>query len=264
MKKFLVIGNPIEHSLSPTLHNYWIKSNGIDAIYEKQKLDDGELEQLIRKLKKRKIDGVNVTVPYKKAIIPFLDELSTEAEDTQSVNTLYLKNNKVVGHNTDIVGFETSVEKFNYNVFNKEILILGAGGVVPSIIFALNKMKASKIKISNRTKEKAENLKKYFKNIELIEWGEVPNVDMIINATSIGLKKEDVIKLDFSLMSGDKFFYDVIYSPSQTNFLKIGKELGNKTLNGKLMFIYQALSAFKIWHGKEPDVNREVIKLLDQ
>ena len=146
---------------------------------------------------------------------------------------------------------------------DKKILILGAGGVVPSIIFALNKMKVSKIKISNRTKNKAENLKEHFKNIELTEWGEVPNVDMIINATSIGLKKEDVIKLDFSLMSGNKFFYDVIYNPNETNFLKIGKELGNKTLNGKLMFIYQALSAFKIWHGIEPDVNKEVIKLLD-
>ena len=105
MKRFLVIGNPIEHSLSPTLHNYWIKSNGIDAIYEKQKLDDSELRLLIEQLKKRKIDGVNVTVQYKKAIIPFLDELSIEAKDTQSVNTLYLKNNKVVGHNTDIIGF---------------------------------------------------------------------------------------------------------------------------------------------------------------
>jgi len=141
---------------------------------------------------------------------------------------------------------------------------LGAGGVVPSIIFALNKMKVSKIKISNRTKNKAENLKEFFKNIELTEWGEVPNVDMIINATSIGLKKEDVMKLDFSLMSGSKFFYDVIYNPNETNFLKIGKELGNKTLNGKLMFIYQALSAFKIWHEIEPDVNNEVIKLLDR
>jgi shikimate dehydrogenase len=87
---------------------------------------------------------------------------------------------------------------------------------------------------------------------------------MIINATSIGLKKEDVMKLDFSLMSGNKFFYDVIYNPNETNFLKIGKELGNKTLNGKLMFIYQALSSFKIWHGIEPDVNEEVIKLLDR
>jgi shikimate dehydrogenase len=264
MKKFLVIGNPIEHSLSPTLHNYWIKNNGIDAIYEKQKLDKSELEQIIIRIKKEKVDGVNVTVPFKKTIIPFLDELSIEAKKTQSVNTLYLKNNKVIGHNTDIIGFETSIEKSKYNVLNKEVLILGAGGVVPSIIFALNKMQTSKIKVSNRTKEKAESLKENFKNIELIEWGEVPRFDMIINATSIGLKKEDNIKLDFSLISGNKFFYDVIYNPSETNFLKIGKKLGNKTLNGKLMFIYQGLAAFNIWHGLEPDVDENVIKLLDK
>ena len=264
MKKFLVIGNPIEHSLSPTLHNYWIKNNGIDAIYEKQKLDKSELEQIIIRIKKEKVDGVNVTVPFKKTIIPFLDELSSEAKKTQSVNTLYLKNNKVIGHNTDIIGFETSIEKSKYNVLKKEVLILGAGGVVPSIIFALNKMQASKIKVSNRTKEKAESLKENFKNIELIEWGEVPRFDMIINATSIGLKKEDNIKLDFSLISGNKFFYDVIYNPSETNFLKIGKKMGNKTLNGKLMFIYQGLAAFNIWHGLKPNVDESVIKLLDK
>ena len=264
MKKFLVIGNPIEHSLSPTLHNYWIKSNDIDAIYEKQKLDKGELEQLILQIKQKKIDGVNVTVPFKRAIIPFLDELTTEAESTQSVNTLYLKDNKVIGHNTDIVGFEISIKKSEFNVSNKEVLILGAGGVVPSIIFALNKMKVSKIKISNRTREKADNLKKFFKNIEIIDWGGVPNFDMIINATSLGLKKDDNFNLDFSSISGNKFFYDVIYNPSETNFLKIGKELGNKTLNGKLMFIYQALSAFNIWHNQKPDVNENVIELLDK
>ena len=264
MKKFLVIGNPIEHSLSPILHNYWIKGNSIDATYEKRKLHKVELEEIVLEIKKKKIDGVNVTVPFKKVIIPFLDELTIEAENTQSVNTLYLKDNKVVGHNTDIIGFETSIEKSKYDVFNKEVLILGSGGVVPSIIFALNKMKVSKIKVSNRTKEKAEKLKEDFKNIELIKWGEVPNFDMIINATSIGLKKEDNIKLDFSLISGNKFFYDVIYNPSETNFLKIGKKLGNKTINGKLMFIYQALSAFNIWHGLKPDVDENVIKLLDK
>ena len=86
---------------------------------------------------------------------------------------------------------------------------------------------------------------------------------MIINATSLGLKKEDSLNLDFSSISGGKFFYDVIYNPSETNFLKIGRELGNKTLNGKLMFIYQALSAFTIWHGLKPEVNENVIKLLD-
>jgi shikimate dehydrogenase len=264
MKKFLVVGNPIDHSLSPALHNYWIKSNTIDAIYEKQKLNEDELEQLILQVKEKKINGINVTVPFKKTIIPFLDELSFEAESTQSVNTIYLKDDKVVGHNTDIIGFETSIEKSKFNVFNKEVLILGAGGVVPSIIFALNKMKVSKIKISNRTKEKAENLKKLFKNIEIIEWGEVPNFDVIINATSLGLKKNDSINLDFSLISKNSLFFDVIYNPKETNFLKTGKKRGNITLNGKLMFIYQALSAFTIWHGFKPNVNEDVIKLLDQ
>ena len=264
MKKFLVIGNPIEHSLSPKLHNYWIKNNGINAIYEKTKLDEDEVESIVLQIKQKKIYGVNITVPFKKAIIPFLDELTTESDSTQSVNTLFLKDNKVIGHNTDIIGFETSIKKSKFNIFNKEVLILGAGGVVPSIIFALNKMKVSKIIISNRTREKAENLKKLFRNIEIIDWGEVPNFDMIINATSIGLKKDDHIILDFSSISKNSLFYDVIYNPKETNFLKTGKKMGNMTLNGKLMFIYQALSAFNIWHGIEPNVNEEVTKLLDQ
>ena len=263
MKKFLVIGNPIEHSLSPKLHNYWIKNNGINAIYEKTKLDEDELENIVLQIKQKKIYGVNITVPFKKAIIPFLDELTTEAFSTQSVNTLFLKDNKVIGHNTDIIGFETSIKKSKFNIFNKEILILGAGGVVPSIIFALNKMKVSKIIISNRTREKAESLKKLFKNIKIIDWGEVPNFDMIINATSIGLKKEDQINLDFSSISKNSLFYDVIYNPKETNFLKTGKKLGNMTLNGKFMFIYQALSAFNIWHGIEPNIDEDVTKLLD-
>ena len=263
MKKFLVIGNPIDHSLSPKLHNYWIKNNGIDAIYEKTKLDEDELENIVLKIKQKKIYGANITVPFKKVIIPFLDELTSEADSTQSVNTLFLKDNKVIGHNTDIIGFETSIKKSKFNILNKEVLILGAGGVVPSIIFALNKMKVSKIIISNRTREKAENLKKHFKNIEIIDWGEVSNSDMIINATSIGLKKEDHITLDFSSISKNSLFYDVIYNPKETNFLKTGKKMGNMTLNGKLMFIYQALSAFNIWHGIEPNVNEDVTKLLD-
>jgi len=264
MEKFLVIGNPIDHSLSPDLHNYWIKNSSIDAIYEKQKLNEDQLEQYISKVRDKKIDGINVTVPFKKTIIPYLDELSTEAKSTQSVNTIYQKDNKVIGHNTDIFGFKTSIEKVGYNLNNKEVLILGAGGVVPSIIFSLIEMKVSKIKISNRTKEKAENLKKIFKDIEILKWGEISNFDMIINATSLGLKKEDSLNLDFSSITRNKFFYDVIYNPSETNFLKIGRELGNKTLNGKLMFIYQALSAFSIWHGQTPKIDEDVIKLLDR
>ena len=263
MKKFLVIGNPIEHSLSPKLHNYWIKNNNINAVYEKQKLIENDLERIISQVREKKINGINVTVPFKKAVISYLDELTVEANKTQSVNTIYLKNNKLVGDNTDIIGFQKSVEDIKYDLDNKEVFILGAGGVVPSIIFALIKMKVSKIIISNRTREKADVLKKSFKNIEIVDWGKAPNFDMIINATSLGLKKEDRINVDFLSTIKNKFFYDVIYNPQETNFLKVGKELGNRTLNGKMMFIYQALSAFYLWHGLKPDVNEDVMKLLD-
>jgi shikimate dehydrogenase len=263
MKKYLVIGNPIEHSLSPKLHNYWIKKNNINAIYEKQKLSKNEIEDLILQVKKKKINGINVTVPFKKIVIPYLDRLSLEAESTQSVNTVYLDNDIVVGHNTDIGGFELGIINSKFEVAGKKIFILGAGGVVPSIIFALNKMKASEITISNRTKDKAESLKNLFKNLKIIDWGDIPEFDMIINATSLGLNKNDQIDLDFSEIGTNKFFYDVIYNPKQTNFLKTGKKMGNEIENGKLMFIYQAFMAFEIWHGVEPEINNKVIKLLD-
>ena len=158
MKKYLVIGNPIEHSLSPKLHNYWFQNNNIKAVYEKQKLAEEDFENLIVKIKKEKIHGVNVTVPFKKTIICYLDQLSAEAKNTESVNTIYLDNKKIIGHNTDINGFKLSIEKQNFDLINKKVLILGAGGVVPSIIFALNKMNVSEITISNRTKQKAQKL----------------------------------------------------------------------------------------------------------
>jgi len=263
MKKYLVIGNPIEHSMSPKLHNYWIKNNNIKAIYEKKRLDENEIESLISDVKSKKLNGINVTVPFKKAVIPYLDQLSLESEGTQSVNTIYLNNDKVVGHNTDIRGFELGIKNSKIEAKDKKILILGAGGVVPSIIFALNKMGVSEITISNRTKDRAEDLKFLFKDIKIVEWGVIPEFDIIINATSIGLNKDDQINLDLSKVGKNKFFYDVIYNPKETNFLKIGKKMGNETENGLLMFIYQAFIAFKIWHEVEPEINNEVIKLLD-
>jgi len=264
MKKYIVIGNPIEHSLSPKLHNYWIKKNNIEAVYDKKRIDQSELENIILEVKEGKISGINVTVPFKKAAIPFLDELSIEANKTQSVNTIYLNNGKIIGHNTDAAGFELAIKYLKYNINNKRIFILGAGGVVPSIIFSLNKMQPSKIILSNRTRDKAENLKELFKNVEIINWGEMPDFDMIINATSLGLKEEDEIKLDISNVGNNKIFYDVIYNPIETNFLKKAKNLGHRVENGKMMFVYQAHQAFTLWHKVMPKIDSETIKLLDQ
>jgi len=264
MKKFLVIGNPIEHSLSPKLHNYWIKQNNIEAVYDKKKLDENDLKNIISQVKEEKLSGINVTVPFKKAIIPYLEQVSHEASETQSVNTIYLNNGKVMGHNTDIKGFELGLKHCKYDVKDKKVFILGAGGVVPSIIYSLCKMNVSEIIVSNRTKKKADELKNSFNNIDVIDWGEIPNFDMIINATSIGLKNEDGIKFEYSAAGSDKFFYDVIYNPKETIFLKRAKLFGNRTENGKMMFIYQALKSFNIWHKIEPLINENVIKLLDQ
>ena len=274
MNKYLVIGNPIEHSLSPLIHNYWIKKNNINAIYDKKKLSNNDLKDLIVKIRERNISGVNVTVPFKKDVIPYLDRLTLDAETTQSVNTIQLTGDgKIVGHNTDIGGFENAIKDTKYDPSEKRVLILGSGGVAPSIIFALYKMKVSSITLTNRTKIKAEYLQNFYNSdtiekngwdkIKVVDWGEVPEFDMIINATSVGLNKNDNLEQDFSKIGKNKFFYDVIYNPKETNFLKKGKDLGNKTENGKKMFIFQAAEAFKIWHDIQPKINEEVRKLLD-
>jgi len=263
MKKYLVIGNPIEHSLSPKLHNYWIKENNIEAMYDKKQLSENEIKGIITEVKNEKINGINVTVPFKKSVIPFLDELTPLANETQSVNTIFKKDNKVFGDNTDVGGFEQGLKHINYSVKNKKVFILGAGGVAPSIIIALKRLGAIKITLSNRTKEKAEDLKKKYSDLEIIDWGETPDFNVIINATSLGLKNHDEIKLNYTDMGSNKLFYDVIYNPRQTKFLSKAKQLGNQIENGKMMFVYQAHQAFTIWHKIMPEIDDETIKLLD-
>ena len=263
IKKYLVIGNPIEHSLSPKLHNYWFNQNNIKAVYDKKQINESDIKEIISELRKDKINGINVTVSFKQSVIPFIDELSSEAKESQSVNTIYKENNKIMGHNTDVSGFELAVRKKGYDVKNKKVFILGAGGVVPSIIFSLIKMEASKIIISNRTRTKADDLKIFFKNIDIVDWGNIPKFDMIINATSIGLKNEDGLNFDYSANGPNKFFYDVIYNPRETIFLKRAKLFGNRAENGKMMFIYQAHQAFTIWNKLMPEIDDKVIKLIE-
>ena len=254
------MGDPIDHSLSPKLHNHWIKENKINAVYEKKKIKENEIKNLISEIKNEKIEGINVTVPFKKKILPFLDQLSTKAILTQSVNTIFKEGDAIVGDNTDIGGFELSLKHINYNPKNKKIFILGAGGVAPSIIVALKSLGVSKIFLSNRTKSKAEDLKKIHPEINVIEWGEITEFDMIINATSIGLKNEDNIDLNFNNIGSGKMFYDVIYNPEKTNFLAQAKKLGHQIENGKMMFIYQAQLAFDIWHNILPKVHDRLLK----
>ena len=124
-------------------------------------------------------------------------------------------------------------------------------------------MGSSEITLSNRTKEKAENLKKMYSDLKVVNWGEITDFDMIINATSIGLNNEDGIKFDYSAVGTGKFFYDVIYNPRRTKFLLKAKEFSNQIENGKYMFAYQAQLAFEIWHCIKPKIDEKVVKLLE-
>jgi len=261
MKKYLVIGNPIEHSLSPLLHNFWIRKHGINAIYEKKLLEKNEIEKILYGMRENKTQGINVTVPFKKDVIPFLDQLSDTAKKTQSVNTIFKRQDKLIGDNTDVHGFSEAIKLINFDLKNKKALILGAGGVAPSIILALKNMGTLEIILSNRTKAKAENLKKNFPFLKVINWGDIIKSDLIINATSLGIKKNEEIKLDYSKIDG-QLFYDVIYNPSETKFLENAKKFEKKTENGKNMFIYQAMKSFETWHGIRPEVNAEVSDLI--
>ena len=278
MRKYLVIGNPIDHSLSPLIHNHWFKKHSlIDNIYEKRKVEKKDLVDIIDQVRDGQIKGVNVTVPYKKEIIPFLDDIIGDAKLTQSVNTLCKVNNQVHGYNTDTKGFKNSLKNNQINYNNKNIFIIGAGGVTSSILEAfLNS--ANKIYITNRTKEKTEELKKLGDKsitlqgrkkdiIEVVDWGERPELcDIVINTTSVGLTKNDNLDLDFENYKKNKntLFYDLIYNPSETNFLKEARLRGNKIMNGKMMFLWQAQIAFQMWTGVDTEVDDEAIELLDR
>ena len=253
----------------------WLKENNINAVYEKKQIEENDIEGIISEMRNGKIEGINVTVPFKKSVIPFLDKIEIP-EVTQSVNTIYIQknsitgSNKIVGRNTDILGFKFSLEQIKYSAKGKKIFILGAGGVTPSIIYALEEMKPSTIMLSNRTKEKAENLKKSFPQLEIVDWGDIKNFDMIINTTSLGLKENEKIPINYDQIGSGKFFYDVIYNPRKTNFLLEAEKRGHQIENGKMMFIYQAQAAFSLFtvapdmsDGLLPSVNKKVLQLLE-
>ena len=262
MKNYLIIGKPISHSLSPKIHNYWFKENKIDANYTKISPNENEIEKIIKKIKDKEIYGMNVTVPFKQSVIPLLETRSEIARKTNSVNTILNKNGKIHGENTDVYGFEKSIINNKINLKGKTALIFGAGGVVPSIIFALMNLKIDKIFISNRTLEKAKLIKNKFNSVEIVEWGKITNCDLLINSTSVGLKSGEKLGLNLKIPGKNKIFYDVIYNSIKTNFLLEAEKNGHRIINGRDMFLYQAQQAFSLWHNLKPKIDQKLIKYL--
>ena len=266
-KTYAIIGNPIAHSLSPILHNYWFKKYKIDASYELLDVDENNLKEVTKKIRNKEIEGINVTLPYKQKIIKYVDRLINDAQLTNSVNTIYLDDtNTLVGENTDVFGLQAAYLKEITNVENKKALVIGAGGVSPSVIFSLAKSKISNISIINRTHEKSFFLKKRFNFLKVLEWktlrNEISKFDIIINATSLGLKNGKDFEFNFENVKKNLIYIDTIYNPIETKTLKFLKENSIKTFNGLNMFIYQGQKSFYLWTKVNPEIDDELIDLL--
>ena len=266
-KKFGIIGSPIRHSLSPTLHNYWFKKYDINAHYSIIEIDDAELSDIVKKIRNKDLDGINITLPYKQKIVPHLDILVNDAKNTGSVNTVYLsEKSKIVGDNTDVYGMQAAYLKEIDNISKKKVLVIGAGGVSPSIILSLEKSGSKHIHITNRTMEKCIFLKKKFKNLQIIDWlnlkKQIKDYDIIINATSLGLINGQDFNFDFTTVRDNLTYIDTIYNPLETKTLKYLKDRDKKVFNGLEMFIYQGQKAFYLWNKINPEIDQKLIELL--
>ena len=268
IKKFGIIGNPIRHSLSPVLHNYWFKKYSIDANYSIIDVEDENgLPRIIEKIRNNEISGLNVTLPYKQKIVSHVDTIVNDAEITSSVNTIYLDNHEtIIGENTDVFGLQAAYLKEIDNAPKKKALIIGAGGVSPSVILSLQKSGIREISITNRTEEKCIFLKNKFNNLEILEWKklqeEIKNFDIIINATSLGLKGNKDFDFNFDQTKNSLIYIDTIYNPLETKTLKYLKKMDIKVFNGLNMFIYQGQKSFYLWNKINPEIDEKLIELL--
>ena len=269
-KVFKIIGNPISHSLSPALHSYWFAKYKILADYKQHEIKESEIEVTLNDVRDGKIDGLNVTLPFKQKVIPYLDILINDAKSTNSVNTIFMsKEGKLTGDNTDVYGMQAAYLKditLNSNRSTKAIVI-GAGGVAPSIIFALKKTDIKKVCIANRTREKAIFMKKKFPFIDILNLNEVPQriseFDIIINATSLGLKNGEQFNVNLDGLTDKSIFIDTIYNPLETKIIKHLKSKNIKTFNGLDMLIYQGQKSFYIWNKINTEIDDELIQLLE-
>lgn len=269
-----VIGNPIEHSLSPPMHNNAYKQMNMDYKYVSFEVKPQYIKEVITAAKTMNIKGLNVTIPYKTDIIEYLDEIDLTAKRINAVNTISFENDVAKGYNTDGLGAIKSIQKFT-DLTDKNVLVLGAGGASKAITFTLINHNIKHLTIANRSKENAEklidNLKRQtqFNDIDFISINEVndlDDIDIIINTTPIGMyPNTDVdtpIKTDN--INENHIVMDIIYNPLETKLLKQAKANGATTIPGTHMLINQGIAAFEIFTGQTPTYKSFEEALLEQ
>ncbi len=256
-KQLAIIGYPLKHTLSPIMHNTISKELGLNYHYTPYEVNPGTLQKAFEDFKNKNICGFNVTVPYKVDIIQYLDEISDEAKKIGAVNTVVNKNGKFIGYNTDAFGFITSLQE-QIDLKNKKVFLIGAGGAARAIVYSLLKTKISALFIFDITKQKAEDIIKDFKKISYQDFtkNNIAKADIIINATPVGLHKEDKSIVNPDWLTQNQFCMDLIYNPEKTTFLLNAEKKGCRILNGLGMLAGQGAKGFELWTGVKPDVRR--------
>lgn len=260
--KLGVIGYPIKHSKSPIIHQYWMDSYDIQGTYNLIEIKPENFKEEINSLIHNGFDGFNVTVPYKEKIMLYCDDIDDTAKKIGAVNTVIIKNKKLIGMNTDAFGFIENIKsdsKFNFK--QKKCLVIGAGGASKAVIYGLIESGVSKILLANRTKEKAENIKNIFGNkIEVINFNEIENylssVDLLVNTTLLGMTGQNNLNLSLKNLNKKALVADIVYNPLMTDLLKEAEMQGVEIVTGIGMLLHQARPAFQAWIGIMPDLDK--------
>ncbi len=256
-----VIGDPVDHTASPAMHNAAFKDLGLDYVYVAFRVGNAELSEAIEGIRGLNIAGMNVTVPHKKAVMAYLDVISPEARTIGAVNTIVNKDGKLIGHNTDAFGFTKSVDlEGTLKKWPQTVVLLGAGGAARAVLFALlQRPEVERIHLINRTKAKGKLLanemdsegRVYTGSLSDGEWAEV---GLLINSTSVGLFPDVTSSplQDASVIRPDMLVVDIIYKPLQTQLMLKAGECGATVINGLGMLVWQGVRAFELWTGVIP------------
>lgn len=261
--KACVIGWPISHSRSPLIHGYWIKTHGLNATYTKLPVEPPHLAAFFQSLQSSGYNGCNVTIPHKEATFRLVDIADAGTGRLGAINTVFIREGRLMGTNTDGEGFLNSLTASvpNFSLANTKAVILGAGGAAASVTDVLLRRGVSEILIVNRSEERAVQLcRRFGKTVKPVPWDggtlALAEAGMLVNTTSLGMSGQPNLNLDLSHLPSEAVVTDIVYSPLVTPLLKAARQRGNPTVEGLGMLLHQAVRGFELWFGVRPVVTQ--------
>lgn len=269
MIKACVIGWPISHSRSPLIHGYWLKKHGIDGSYTRQPVEPAALGTFISGLESSAYAGCNVTIPHKEAVYRLVIPADEATERLGAVNTVFRRDHKTYGTNTDGEGFIGSLYQSvpGLDLKDKQTVVLGAGGASLAVVNALLEKGVAQILVANRTEEKSQELRERLgQRITPITWSSaaahLAECSLLVNTTSLGMKGQPELDLDLSGLNIDAVVTDIVYTPLRTALLEKAVQRGNPIVEGLGMLLHQAVRGFSLWFGVTPAVTDELYDLV--